>query len=154
MTLPSYLRSFSKSASGHAWVRETMGFVINICDGECERVTEKFWGDTFQQLLFPRASVVGSQMRFLGFVYISLYFFDATVTARTGHEFLMGYLDPDVVYPLPANVTPPAHCHDFTIVCKAEAAQRYEDAFAFYESRYPDCGDIGWTNTGNGTGSR
>ena len=46
----------------------------------------------------------------------------------------------------PASVQ--ASCKDFRPACTAEAEQRYSDAIELYESRYPMCGDFGWTTQG------
>ncbi len=47
----------------------------------------------------------------------------------------------------------PATCRDFSAACKAEEEQRYSDAISIYESKYPECGDVGWVLEGNAHGA-
>lgn len=61
--------------------------------------------------------------------------------------------DGDVVFPKPAGTILPRHCSNFDAACRAEAEERYEDAFQIYESKYEECGSHGWNITGGAGGS-
>lgn len=107
----------------------------------------------------PSASVSATMLLLVWrpvYLSILLAHLGPVAAEHTMQSFLIRDIDPDVAHALPANASLPAHCLDLAQACTVEAAlpPRYEALFRYYESKYSDCGDYGWTKTGSGSGSR